>query len=248
MRAMSLMIASLDVGTLRESLLDFWFQALEIWGNGGWAMYAIATISLVMFAMGVQVMMNLQRTGFASVGERTWRRWILNPAERRGRIGDLLDFVTGGRTIEDTTTFFQQLRATELSPFERDLKVMKICVSAAPLVGLLGTVTGMLSTFGALSAGSGGDQTMGMVAGGISEALITTETGLVIALPGLFLQYHLTRKFERYRVFLAHLETVCTQILHRDLHAQQEWSVRQAAGAEVGRILKSRLQEASASH
>ena len=73
---------------------------------------------------------------------------------------------------------------------------MKICVSAAPLMGLLGTVTGMLATFAALASGSGGDKTMSLVAEGISEALITTETGLVIALPGLFLQYQLTRKLE----------------------------------------------------
>ena len=92
---------------------------------------------------------------------------------------------------------------------------MKVCVTAAPLLGLLGTVMGMLTTFGALASGSGGEKTMAMVAGGISEALITTETGLVIALPGLFMQYQLARKYERYKAFLAHLETVCTQGVHR---------------------------------
>ena len=58
---------------------------------------------------------------------------------------------------------------------------------------------------------------MEMVAAGISEALVTTETGLVIALPGLFFQYQLVRKLERYKAFLAHLETVCTQSLYRRL-------------------------------
>jgi hypothetical protein len=75
----------------------------------------------------------------------------------------------------------------------------------------------MLATFGALATGSGGDQTMAQIAAGISEALITTETGLVIALPGLFFHYQLTRKYERYKAFLAHLETVATQSLHRRL-------------------------------
>ncbi len=98
---------------------------------------------------------------------------------------------------------------------------MKICVSAAPLLGLLGTVTGMLATFGALASGSGGDKTMGLVAKGISEALITTETGLVIALPGLFFQYQLARRHERYKTFLAHLETVCTQTLYKAAHRRR---------------------------
>jgi len=98
---------------------------------------------------------------------------------------------------------------------------MKICVSTAPLLGLLGTVTGMLATFGALASGSGGEKTMGMIAGGISEALITTETGLVIALPGLFFQYQLSREYERYKAFLAHLETVCTQKLYKKLRKEE---------------------------
>jgi len=61
---------------------------------------------------------------------------------------------------------------------------------------------------------------MGLVAEGISEALVTTETGLVIALPGLFFQYQLVRKHERYKAFLARLETVCNQKLYKKLHTR----------------------------
>jgi biopolymer transport protein ExbB len=110
---------------------------------------------------------------------------------------------------------FQRIEKTEMRPFVRDLRLMRICFSAAPLLGLLGTVIGMLTTFGGLSSGSGGDEAMGVIASGISEALITTETGLIVALPGLFFQYHLTRRHERQKAFLAHLETVCAQELYR---------------------------------
>ena len=64
----------------------------------------------------------------------------------------MLDFVTGGTSIKETGIFFKELRTTEIVPFERDLRFMKICVGTAPLLGLLGTVTGMLSTFGALAS------------------------------------------------------------------------------------------------
>jgi hypothetical protein len=121
---------------------------------------------------------------------------------------------------------------------------MKICVSAAPLVGLLGTVTGMLSTFEALATGSGGEKTMGMIAAGISEALVTTETGLVIALPGLFFQYQLSRRFQTYRAFLAHLESVCNQVLYRDLRNQRQQRVRRAAQAELAGRLRAALRGA----
>lgn len=198
-----------------------WDQAVVIWLSGGWAMVGIALIALVMFGLGTHIHFRLTRTGFASVREKTWRRWIENPEERRGPVGELLDFVTGAQTLKDTAVFFEEVRATEVEPFARDLRVMRICVSAAPLLGLLGTVTGMLATFAALSAGSGGDKTMELVAAGISEALITTETGLVIALPGLFFQYQLGRRYERYRAFVAHVETVCTQLLHRRLNREK---------------------------
>lgn len=201
--------------TVLDRMGNVWEQAEGIWLSGGWAMIAIATIALVMFAMGMHVYLHLRSKGFQSVPEETWRRWLDHPAERRGPVGALLDNVPLGGSLRDTTTSFDELRTTEALPFERDLQVMKVCVGAAPLVGLLGTVTGMLSTFGALSSGSGGDQTMTLVAKGISEALITTETGLVIALPGLFFQYQLARKLERYKAFLAHVETVCTQAVYR---------------------------------
>lgn len=215
----------------------FWSEAVAIWGAGGWAMYAIAAIALVMFSFGVHIHFALRSKGFQSVPEETWRRWIDHPLEREGSIGRLLDVVTGGRSVVDSRFYFEQLRVTEVAPFERDLRVMRICVSAAPLVGLLGTVTGMLSTFAALAAGAGGEKTMALVAAGISEALITTETGLVVALPGLFLLYQLTRRFDRYRAFLAHLEVVCTQVQYRELGRRTaRESRRQAAIAIVRRL------------
>lgn len=207
----------MSIDTILTRLDTLWSEATVIWSSGGWAMSAIAVIAMVMFSLGTHIWLGLHAKGFHSVPERIWRTWIKHPEKRRGPIGDLLDFVIGAETLEDTALFCQQLRATEIAPFTRDLKVMKICVSAAPLVGLLGTVTGMLTTFGALSTGSGGEKTMSMIAGGISEALITTETGLVIALPGLFFQYLLTRKHDLYKAFLAHLETVATQTQYKSL-------------------------------
>lgn len=206
---------------LAPYLITLWEQALEIWLAGGWAMIAIAVIALVMFGLGVHVYLRLAGKGFTTVREKKWRHWIKHPEKRKGSIGELLDFATSARTLKDSSTLFDEVRAVEISPFERDLRVMKICVSAAPLIGLLGTVTGMLATFAALANGSGGDKTMELVAEGISEALITTETGLVIALPGLFFQYQLARNLDRYKAFLAHLETVCNQKLYKQTHKKK---------------------------
>jgi biopolymer transport protein ExbB len=231
------------VRALEARLAAFWAQAVEIWLDGGWAMVPIAVIAFVMFAMGMHIYLRLQRKSRLAPAESTWRRWIEHPNERSGELGEMLDLVGSGRSLEEMTQLFQQLRATECAPFERDLRVMRVCVSAAPLVGLLGTVTGMLATFGGLAEGGGGSNTMNMVAGGISEALITTETGLVIALPGLFFQYQLTRRFGSFKAFLAHLETVCAQTSYRAASAVRAHTARRAAAARVADVLRARLRE-----
>jgi biopolymer transport protein ExbB len=65
--------------------------------------------------------------------------------------------------------------------------------TAAPLLGLLGTVFGMVDTFAALAGGAAAADTARAVAGGISQALITTQVGLVIAVPGVFAAARLRR-------------------------------------------------------
>jgi len=214
-----------------------WHQACSIWISGGWAMIAIAFTAFVIFALGMHIHIKLNRKGFKSVPEKKWRHWIAHPDQRRGSIGRLIDFVTGGGSVEDTTALFDELRSAEVAPFQRDLRVMKIYVSTAPLLGLLGTVTGMLATFGALASGSGGEKTISMVAESISEALVTTETGLVIALPGLFFQYMLARKFERYQVFLSHIETVCIQSLQKKRTPRVKRPVERTPVRELERCL-----------
>jgi len=212
------------LGALIDKLHALWAQALGIWLAGGWAMAGIAVIALVMFGLGMHVHLKLRAKGvrLKTMREQTWRRWIEHPRERRGPLGNLVHAAMHQTSHEQLAAFFEELRTTDMAPFARDLRVMKICVTAAPLVGLLGTVTGMLATFGALASGSSGDKTMGQVAEGISEALITTETGLVIALPGLFFNYQLLRKHERYQAFLKYLETVCSQIIYRGQGPEKE--------------------------
>ena len=75
---------------------------------------------------------------------------------------------------------------------ERFISIVWITAATAPLLGLLGTVTGIITTFKLLTiVGSGDPKALG---GGISEALITTEFGLIVAIPSLILHAFLQRK------------------------------------------------------
>ncbi len=77
-------------------------------------------------------------------------------------------------------------------PLRRNLSLVAILAAIAPLLGLLGTVTGMITTFNVISIfGTGNARAM---AEGISEALITTQSGLLVAIPGLFMSNYLARR------------------------------------------------------
>ena len=76
-------------------------EAIDIWRAGGWAMVAIALVSLTLFGIGMSLCLRLWGKRYRRVPERRWRRWIDHPAERRGPIGELLDFVTGARSLKE---------------------------------------------------------------------------------------------------------------------------------------------------
>ncbi|MBK8474934.1 MAG: MotA/TolQ/ExbB proton channel family protein [Opitutaceae bacterium] len=76
--------------------------------------------------------------------------------------------------------------------FRRQRLLIGAMIAAAPLLGLLGTVAGMITTFESLS-GQAGSNSMEGLAGGISEALLNTEAGLAVAIPAVLLLYYAHR-------------------------------------------------------
>lgn len=92
---------------------------------------------------------------------------------------------------------------------ERLVPFLALAAAAAPLLGLLGTVTGMINTFNMITVfGTGDPKTL---AGGISEALITTEFGLIVAIPSLLLHAVLSRKV---KAVLAGMEQTATAFIN----------------------------------
>jgi biopolymer transport protein ExbB len=81
-----------------------------------------------------------------------------------------------------------------VSSLDKYLAVIGALATTAPLLGLLGTVLGMIATFDIIAVfGTGNAKAM---AGGISQALITTQTGLIVAIPGLYMRSFLARRSE----------------------------------------------------
>jgi len=91
---------------------------------------------------------------------------------------------------------FIRASGQELSRFSQGMATLDTCITAAPLLGLLGTVTGMMRTFGALGGGDIG-AAAGQITGGVAEALIATAFGLACAIVGLFPYNYMNARAEQ---------------------------------------------------
>lgn len=148
----------------------------------------------------------------------------------KGPASELLQLALGkiqlSRALLEELLFERILR--EKPRLERGLAFLAVTAATAPLLGLLGTVIGMIKTFQLITLfGTGDAKTL---SGGISEALITTEVGLVVAIPALILHAMLSRRVKR---TLAELEQTATAFLNgRDLMKETQ-APKSSVGAQT---------------
>ena len=90
---------------------------------------------------------------------------------------------------------FDERAHAEIQHLKRNMLILAALTAVAPLLGLLGTVRGMIDTFDAVATVGGG--TASAVASGISQALITTQFGLIVAIPGVFGLTQLARRLDQ---------------------------------------------------
>jgi biopolymer transport protein ExbB len=191
-------------------------EIIGIWLSGGWVMIPLALLAVFIYATGIQLFVFLGRGNIEFGYEREWQEWVRDPSKAQGRVGEIIRYTQNGVTASrQVRNRFEEIRLSMLDGIERRLVFLNILVAAAPLMGLLGTVIGMLGTFAALSAG-GGTETAAMVAAGISEALITTQTGLFIALPGIFFTLVIRRRKHSVEAALARIESISLTSLKLD--------------------------------
>jgi biopolymer transport protein ExbB len=108
----------------------------------------------------------------------------------RRMVGGFLQCSTGSQVLDRRLL---DQHALELRPcIRRFLPVITVLAATAPLLGLLGTVTGMITTFDVIAIfGTGNAKAL---SGGISKALVTTQSGLLVGIPGLFMSRLLMRR------------------------------------------------------
>ena len=120
----------------------------------------------------------------------------------QGPQGELVRIAIAAETQEARDDRLHGTLLQQRIRLERWLSAIALTASVSPLLGLLGTVSGMIATFQAMSLFGAGDASA--VSGGVGEALINTELGLVVAIPALLAHALLSRKAKSY---LAQLES-----------------------------------------
>jgi biopolymer transport protein ExbB len=201
---------------------------LEILESGGWLMIPIILCSIIATAIVGERFWALQRKRIAPPGlvHQIWM-WAKDKQLDAARIGSLRSNSALGRVLaaglvnlhherEIMKESIEEAGRHVVLELERYLNTLGTIASISPLLGLLGTVFGMIKVFAAISVHGTGQA--GYLAGGISTALITTAAGLCVAIPALMF----------YRYFRGRVEALVSTMeeealkLVEVLHGQRE--------------------------
>ena len=168
---------------------------LELVKSGGWLMVPILLCSVAAMAIIVERLWSLQRERIVPDGlaARAWE-WARagDLSEERiqalrvgSPLGRILAAVLASRHLdrELMKEYIEEIGRHVAHELERYLNALGTIAAIAPLLGLLGTVIGMIKVFAVITAQGVGEPRV--LAGGISEALITTAAGLTVAIPSL---------------------------------------------------------------
>jgi biopolymer transport protein ExbB len=181
---------------------------MELFKHGGPIMWPILLVSFLLITVAVERVIFIIRENSRRDAE------VVEKMMEKVEAGDVDGAVDLGKKSQDYVArilvyalthkehslgnAFTRAANQELQRFSQGLPTLDTCITAAPLLGLLGTVTGMMNTFGALS---GGDiaSAAGQITGGVAEALIATACGLAIAITGLLPYNYLNARLEEAR-------------------------------------------------
>ena len=176
--------------------------------QGGWAMYPLGILSMSAFALTIYNFIALRKQDFfddevaSRLGDKLNQldlegATVLcdqepSPLTRIVRHG--LDSVKDGHV--DTELFRQRLEAGSSKELAKPFVIinyLSIIASIAPMVGLLGTVSGMVKAFDSIATiGMGQPE---VLAGNISEALITTASGMLVGIPAMFFFFYFKNQY-----------------------------------------------------
>jgi biopolymer transport protein ExbB len=226
-----------------------------IFVKGGWVMYLLIALSI--YALGIVLFKIYQFTSsgvfhthfidrvmmYVKRGELTDAAQLLS--RERGPIARVMRvsvecILNRAISMKSREAEISRVGSAELRYMESYMRGLEMAATVAPLIGLMGTVIGMIKAFAKLSeAGSRIDPSM--LAGGIWEALVTTAGGLVVAIPALAAYYILDSLIERVR---ATMRDVTIQVLAlEDMFIRNEREQEKREAIEREERARARMEE-----
>ena len=197
---------------------------LEIIQSGGWMMVPIIIASVLALAITVERFWTLRPGKIAppDLLSQVWS-WMKNKQLDSAKIRTLKDSSPLGNVLaaglinsrhgrQIMKESIEEVASHEIHEMERYLNALGTIAAVAPLMGLLGTVIGMIKVFAEIMAQGTGQANL--LAGGISEALITTAAGLVIAIPALICHRMLQQRVDEIVVYMEQEALKLVDVLH----------------------------------
>ena len=169
---------------------------IQYFVDGGWAMYPILVLLVLGITIAIERVYNLSRATIdanaffdqleEALKQGGAQRAVELCSETRGPVASVIHagLLRLHRGIDHVEKAIENAGAVEMAFLERGMVWLSTVANLAPMVGFLGTVSGMINAFQTIKIA--GDIDPSMVAGGISEALITTAAGLIV---GIIIQF-----------------------------------------------------------
>lgn len=170
---------------------------LEIIKNGGWFMLPIGVCLFLTITIAIERLINLRMGRYMALESLDKIRQLLSTGDFEGALQTCRNKNMMFNRLMETAIVYRNLGSVDLRQLledqskqesdvlDRFLTVLRTVGTIAPLLGLLGTVAGMIKVFQTLSAV--GLTETSHLSGGISEALITTAAGMCVAIPAIVL-------------------------------------------------------------
>lgn len=197
-------------------ITDMW----TLFQKGGLVMYPLLFCSIVVLAIAVERLAYYRGViGFApgllsdldaKLQGRDWEGATVLCAQSRGVIAAVL--TKGLRCKADPTAMknsFESAAALESANLRKNLGYLETIVTLAPLLGLLGTVIGMIGTFNVFD---NKQSNTSVITGGVGEALVATATGLCVAVLALVVHSYFSNRLD---AVITDMEEVCAFVLER---------------------------------
>lgn len=198
--------------------------------QGGWVMWPLLIFSLIGLTIIIERFFALTRAKInvneflskirkALLVNRNVKEAVKVCEQYRGPVASVMKaaLLRYGHSREDIEKTVENAALYELDRLERGLGILASVANVAPMLGFFGTVVGMIASFDALA--EAGLSNPGAVASGISVALITTATGLLIAIPVQLAYNYFTTRINR---FVRDIETASNMLLETFIEMDSE--------------------------